>query len=168
MSGYMINFDFTLFSRGARIALRAKVNDVLVTGLRIIDSLFSIGRGQRQLILGDRYTGKTAMYLAAIIRSNSINIPFSMDGLGSVRLFGIYVGISQNLSKLSRILSYIGKVNYYSIVLATHSTSSALLSFVIPSLGISIAERLRDRGYDICICFDDLIKHSKAYRQCSL
>lgn len=144
------------------------MNDVLITGMRVIDSLFSIGRGQRQLILGDRYTGKTTIYLSVIIRSSTINLLFALDGLGSVRVFGVYVGINQNLSKLARILHYIGLLNFYSVILATHSSSSALLSFVIPCIGVSISERLRDKGYDICICFDDLIKHSKAYRQCSL
>jgi len=149
-------------------ALRDKVNDCLITGLRIIDSLLAIGRGQRQLILGDRYTGKTTIYLSLLLKSNIINILGSIDGLGSRRIFGIYVGINQNLSKLSKLIYILGIVNWFSLILATHSTSSSLLSFMIPLIAVSIGERLRDRGFDICICFDDLSKHSKAYRQCSL
>ncbi len=63
---------------------------------------------------------------------------------------------------------FLGTLNWFSLILATHSSSSSLLSFIIPLIAISISERLRDRGYDICLCFDDLSKHSKAYRQVSL
>ncbi len=97
-----------------------------------------------------------------------MNILGSIDGLGSRRIFGLYVGINQNLSKLSKLIYLVGIVNWFSLILATHSTSSSLLSFMIPLIAVSISERLRDRGYDICICFDDFSKHSKAYRQCSL
>jgi len=97
-----------------------------------------------------------------------MNILGSIDGLGSRRIFGIYTGINQNLSKLSKLIYLFGIVNWFSLILATHSSSSSLLSFMIPLIAVSISERLRDRGYDICICFDDLSKHSKAYRQCPL
>jgi len=164
----VINSYNNILKRGVRIALRSKVNDNLISGIRLIDSILAIGRGQRQLILGDRYTGKTSIYLSLIIKLNIINIIGSIDGLGTRRIFGIYIGINQNLSKLSKLVYLFGIINWFSLILATHSSSSSLLSFIIPLIAMSISERLRDRGHDICICFDDLSKHSKAYRQCSL
>ena len=159
---------YNLLKRGVRIALRSKINDCLISGLRLIDSILAIGRGQRQLILGDRYTGKTSIYLSLILKLNILNVIGSIDGLGTRRIFGIYIGINQNLSKLSKLMYFLGIINWFSLILATHSSSSSLLSFMIPLIAMSISERLRDRGYDICLCFDDLSKHSKAYRQVSL
>jgi F-type H+-transporting ATPase subunit alpha len=80
--------------------MRAKVNDSVVTGLRVIDSTLPIGKGQRQLILGDRFTGKTSIFLSILLSTKHLNFPLLIDGFGSKRLFGIYVGINQNLSKL--------------------------------------------------------------------
>ena len=161
---------YNLLQRGIRIALRSKVNDSLITGLRIVDSLLPVGRGQRQLILGDRYTGKTTLFMNIILMSSSINQLSSIDGLGTKRLFGIYIGLNVSLSKISYIVNQfsLNNNNWFSFILSTHSSSSSLLSFCIPLIGITIAERLRDRGFDCCICFDDLSKHSRSYRQISL
>lgn len=74
-----------------------------MTGLRIVDALLPIGRGQRQLILGDRGTGKTYIVLSILIYSSRMNYLTSMDGYGSKRLIGIYVGLNQNLSKVYRL-----------------------------------------------------------------
>jgi F-type H+-transporting ATPase subunit alpha len=90
----------TLLKRGTRIALRSKVNDSLLTGIRIVDSLLPIGRGQRQLILGDRYTGKTSLFLSSLFIANMSNSIGSIEGFGAKRCFGLYVGIQINLSKL--------------------------------------------------------------------
>jgi F-type H+-transporting ATPase subunit alpha len=87
--------------RGIRISLRAKVNDSLMVGLRVVDSILPVGRGQRQLILGDRYTGKTSSFICLMM----LNGLLSMDGFGSKRLFGLYVGLNQSLSKLSKLIS---------------------------------------------------------------
>jgi len=143
------------------------LNDSLITGLRVVDSILPVGRGQRQLILGDRYTGKTSLFLSLLITLNRLNFFVAIDGFGTKRLFGIYIGMNQNLSKLSKLISSI-VIDWFSLILASHSSSSSLLSFLIALIGISIAERLRDRGFDCCICFDDLSKHSKCYRQISL
>ena len=159
---------YNLFKKGVRIALRSKVNDWLLSGIRIIDCILPIGRGQRQLILGDRYTGKTSIYLSLILKLNVNNTIGSIDGLGSRRIFGVYCGINQNLSKLSKLIYILGIMNWFTLILTTHSSSSSLLSFMIPLIAISISERIRDRGYNVCVCFDDLCKHSKSYRQCSL
>ena len=133
----------------------------------MIDCILPIGRGQRQLILGDRSLGKTSIYIMIIISSSLFNYIGCIDGFGSKRLFCIYIAINQNLSKISKFINYLLFVLLI-IVLCTHSSSASLLSFSIPIIGISIAERLRDRGFDCCICFDDCSQHSKSYRQISL
>ena len=91
----------------------------------------------------------------------------SIHGLGSQRLLCIYIGINQNLSKIYKLMNHL----FYHILfllLSTHSSSTALLSFIISLVGISIIERLRDRGFDCVICYDDCIQHAKSYRQISL
>lgn len=95
---------YNLLKRGVRIALRSKVNDSLIVGLRLIDSLLAVGRGQRQLILGDRYTGKTSIYLSAVLQLTSLSINAATDGLGTRRIFAIYVAVNQNLSKPSKLI----------------------------------------------------------------
>ena len=102
----MKSYNNTL-KRGCRIALRAKVNDSLIIGLRVVDSILPVGRGQRQLILGDRYTGKTSIFLSLLITLNRLNFLVAIDGFGTKRLFGIYIGMNQNLSKLSKLISSI-------------------------------------------------------------
>lgn len=99
---------------------------------------------------------------------NFISSLVSIDGFGSKRIFGIYIGLNQNLSKLLKLIHSLHCVSFTSLTLTSHSSTSSLSSFMIPLIGISISERLRDRGYDIVICFDDLSKHSKSYRQISL
>ena len=78
---------YNLLKRGVRIAFRSKINDCLISGLRLIDSILAIGRGQRQLIIGDRYTGKTSIYLSLILKLNILNVIGSIDGLGTRRIF---------------------------------------------------------------------------------
>jgi len=185
-SDYMI-----LLKRGTRIALRNKVNDSLITGIRLVDSCLPIGRGQRQLILGDKSTGKTSIFVFSLLTSWRYSIISSFEGISTKRLFGLYLGININLSKLMKLLYSVVSYSSFSIassifdfgnnslsisnyssvlflVVSTHSSSSALLSFMIINLGITVSERLRDRGFDSLICFDDLSKHAKCYRQVSL
>jgi F-type H+-transporting ATPase subunit alpha len=159
---------------GPRIALRGKVNETLLTGLRIVDTLLPIGRGQRQLILGDRNTGKTSIGLSTLITNNKNNYLGSIDGFGSKRLFGIYMGINQNLSKLYKLTTIFKNTFYNSTtttlthIFGTHTSSSAMITLTLPILGTTLGEILRDRGFDVLICFDDLTKHAKSYRQISL
>ena len=158
-----------LLNKGSRIALRGKVNDTMSTGLLIVDSCLPIGRGQRQLILGDRYTGKTSIFISSIITSNFTS-NLTINGFGTKRLYSIYVAININLSKLLSIIDSIFNSNsqHNTLILSTQSSTNSLLSFLLPNLGINIAETLRNIGIDTLICFDDLSKHSKAYRQISL
>ena len=100
----MYSYD-NLLKRGIRIALRDKVNDSLITGIRVIDSILPVGRGQRQLILGDRHTGKSSLYCSLLLSSSAMNILGSIDGFGTKRLFGLYVGCNQNLSKMLNLIS---------------------------------------------------------------
>lgn len=166
---YLYSFSYyNLLKRGVRISLRSKVNDSLITGLRIVDSILPVGRGQRQLICGDRYTGKTSIYLSLLLHCNYLSLLGTIEGIGTKRIFGIYIGINQNLSKLCKLITFLLLINWFSLIISSHSSSSSLLSYIIPLIGISIAERLRDRGLDTIICFDDLSKHSKSYRQISL
>jgi F0F1-type ATP synthase alpha subunit len=94
-----------VLKRGCRISLRSKVNDCIIAGLRVVDSILPVGRGQRQLILGDRYTGKTSIFLSLLISCNIFNFVGSVDGFGTKRIFGLYIGMNQNLNKLSKIIS---------------------------------------------------------------
>ena len=152
---------------GSRSSLRSKVNDSIITGISFVDTLIPVGRGQRQLIIGDRSIGKTSIFIMILIISSYFSYYSSINSLGSKRLLCIYIGINQNLSKIYKLMNYL----YYSILfilLSTHSSSTALLSFIISLVGISIIERLRDRGFDCVICYDDCIQHAKSYRQISL
>jgi F-type H+-transporting ATPase subunit alpha len=165
--GLYFSYD-NLLRRGIRIALRAKVNDSVITGLRVVDSVLPVGRGQRQLILGDRYTGKTSLFLSTMLQSLGLGILGTMDGLGTKRLFGLYVGLNQSLNRLSKLIVLLGKVCWFIFILGTHSSSSSLLSFMVPLIGVTMAERLRDRGFDVLLMMDDLSKHARSYRQISL
>jgi F-type H+-transporting ATPase subunit alpha len=161
----------SLTKAGSRISLRAKVNDSLLSGLRVVDSILPVGRGQRQLILGDRYTGKTSIFLSFLITSFRFSFLGSIDGFGTKRLLGLYIGMNQNLSKLSKLIDslLIGSLlTCFSLLLSSHSSSSTLITFMIPLIGVTIAERLRDRSFESLVCFDDFSKHSKSYRQISL
>jgi len=153
-----------MLKRGSRIALRAKVNDASISGLTIVDSILPVGRGQRQLILGDRYTGKTSISPALVIIANRFNFSGSIDASGSKRSFCIYVGINQNPSKLAKLIDLI-RIDRFSLVIATHAPTSAPPSLIAPLLGRAIAERLRNKGADIALRFDDPSKHPKSYRQ---
>ena len=166
---FYLNFSYNnLLKRGTRIALRAKVNDSLIFGVQLIDSLLPVGRGQRQLILGDRYTGKTSLFSFSLLHSSMVNVMHTLDGFGSKRLFGLYIGLSQSLNKLSKLIHSFTLIHWFIFIFSTQPSSSSLLSFMIPMIGISIAERIKDRGFDVVICFDDLSKHSRSYRQISL
>jgi F-type H+-transporting ATPase subunit alpha len=164
----------SISNRGPRIALRGKVNDTLCTGMRIIDALLPIGRGQRQLILGDRLTSKTSIFISALLVNSRVNMLGSIDGFGSKRLYGIYVRVGLNLSKLYKLINTLACADTHAntkpfiTILATHSSSCAYLSLVIPSVGVVVAESLYTKGLDCLICFDDLSKHAKSFRQISL
>ena len=105
-----------LLKRGIRISLRAKVNDSYITGLRVVDSILPVGRGQRQLIMGDRYTGKTTSFLSTLLNASLLSLLGSIDGFGSKRLFGLYVGLNQSLNKLTKLINVLWYINWSSFI----------------------------------------------------
>ncbi len=117
-------------NKGCRLPLRGKVNEGLHTGLRVIDTILPIGRGQRQLMIGDRFTGKTNIYISTIMNQDRNNFLKSIDGFGSRRVFGVYLGIDQDLSRLYKIRYILERlnINWYSIIIGTHTTSPAMVT----------------------------------------
>ena len=145
---------------------RKSVNEPMQTGLKAIDSLIPIGRGQRELIIGDRQTGKTALAVDTIINQKSINE--SEDE--KKKLYCVYVAIGQKRSTVAQIVKTLedaGAMKYTTVVSATAS-DSAPLQFLAPYTGCTIGEYFRDNGMHALIIYDDLSKQAVAYRQMSL
>ena len=145
---------------------RQSVSEPMQTGLKSIDTLIPIGRGQRELIIGDRQTGKTAVAIDAIINQKKIND--SNDE--KKKLYCIYVAIGQKRSTVAQItktLEEAGALKYTTIVAATAS-DAAPLQFLAPYTGCTIGEYFRDNGMHALIIYDDLSKQAVAYRQMSL
>ncbi|MFZ5982357.1 MAG: F0F1 ATP synthase subunit alpha [Patescibacteria group bacterium] len=137
---------------------RKSVNQPVQTGIKAIDAMIPIGRGQRELIIGDRQTGKTAIAIDAIINQKGQN------------MICVYVAIGQKESKVARIVAELEKKGAmdYTIVVSAGSSDPAAYSFIAPYSGCAIAEYFMDQGKDALIVYDDLSKHAWAYRQISL
>lgn len=149
------------------IITRRSVHEPLQTGLKAIDSLIPIGRGQRELIIGDRQTGKTAIILDTIINQKAMNDKAKSD---KEKMFCIYVAIGQKRSTVAQVmrtLEQYGALDYTIIVAATAS-ESAPLQFIAPYTGCAMGEYFRDNGMHATVFYDDLSKHAVAYRQMSL
>ena len=145
---------------------RRSVSEPVQTGLKAIDSLIPIGRGQRELIIGDRQTGKTAVAIDTIINQKEIN----QSGDEKQKLYCIYVAIGQKRSTVAQIVKTLedaGAMEYTTIVAATAS-DPAPLQFLAPYTGCTIGEYFRDNGMHALIIYDDLSKQAVAYRQMSL
>jgi len=145
---------------------RQSVSEPMQTGLKSIDTLIPIGRGQRELIIGDRQTGKTAVAIDAIINQKTINE--SDDE--KKKLYCIYVAIGQKRSTVAQIVKTLedaGAMKYTTVVAATAS-DAAPLQFLAPYTGCTIGEYFRDNGMHALIIYDDLSKQAVAYRQMSL
>ena len=145
---------------------RKSVSEPMQTGLKAIDSLIPVGRGQRELIIGDRQTGKTAVAIDTIINQKKINE--SDDE--SKKLYCIYVAVGQKRSTVAQIVKTLedaGAMEYTTIVSATAS-DSAPLQFLAPYTGCTMGEYFRDNGMHALIIYDDLSKQSVAHRQMSL
>ena len=145
---------------------RQSVNQPMQTGLKALDTLIPIGRGQRELIIGDRQTGKTAIAIDTIINQKEIN----KSGEEKNKLYCIYVAIGQKRSTVAQIVKTLedaGAMEYTTIVSATAS-DPAPLQFLAPYTGCSMGEYFRDNGMHALIIYDDLSKHAVAYRQMSL
>lgn len=146
---------------------RKSVHEPMQTGLKSIDSLIPIGRGQRELIIGDRQTGKTAIALDTILNQKASNDAATSD---KEKLFCVYVAVGQKRStvaKLVKTLEDAGAMEY-SIVVAATSSDPAPLQFLAPYTGATMGEYFRDNGMHAVIVYDDLSKQAVAYRQMSL
>lgn len=146
---------------------RKSVHEPVQTGIKAIDSLIPIGRGQRELIIGDRQTGKTAVILDTIINQKKINDAAKSD---KEKMFCVYVAIGQKRSTVAqfvRILEEYGALEYSIIVSATAS-DPAPMQYLAPYAGCAMGEYFRDNGMHATIFYDDLSKQAVAYRQVSL
>jgi F-type H+-transporting ATPase subunit alpha len=140
------------------VVTRQSVREPLQTGLKAIDAMIPIGRGQRELIIGDRQTGKTAIAVDTIINQKGLNV------------FCIYVAVGQKRSTVARVVKTLeeyGAMDYTTVVSATAS-DAASLQFLAPYAGVAMGEYFRDNGKHALIVYDDLSKHAAAYRQLSL
>ncbi len=145
---------------------RKSVHEPMQTGIKAIDAMIPIGRGQRELVIGDRQTGKTAICIDAILNQKDINA--SNDE--SKKLYCVYVAIGQKRSTVAQIVKTLedNGAMEYSIVVAATASEPAPLQFLAPFSGCAIAEYFRDNGMHALIIYDDLSKQAVAYRQMSL
>lgn len=140
------------------VITREGVKQPVQTGIKAIDAMIPIGRGQRELIIGDRQTGKTAIAIDAIINQKGQN------------MICIYVAIGQKESKIARIVAELQKhgAMEYTIVVLAGASDPAPLSFIAPYAGCAMGEYFMDQGKDVLVIYDDLSRHAWAYRQVSL
>ncbi len=140
------------------VVTRQSVDQPVATGIKAIDSIIPIGRGQRELLIGDRQTGKTAIAIDTILNQKGQNLTC------------VYVSIGQKDSKLRKLEARLeaGGAMAYTVIVSAGASESAALSYIAPYAGVSIAEYFMDKGKDVLIIYDDLSKHAVAYREISL
>lgn len=140
------------------VITRLSVDQPVQTGVKAIDALIPIGRGQRELIIGDRQTGKTAIAIDTILNQKGQN------------MICVYVSIGQKDSKLRKLQTRLeeGGAMEYTIIVSAGASEPAALAYIAPYTGVSIAEYFMDQGKDVLIIYDDLSKHAVAYREISL
>ena len=145
---------------------RKSVHEPMSTGLKAVDALIPIGRGQRELIIGDRQTGKTAIALDTILNQKPINA----TGDESQKLYCVYVAIGQKRSTVAQFVKVLEEQGAleYSIVVAATASDAAPMQFIAPFAGCAMGEYFRDNGMHAVIIYDDLSKQAVAYRQMSL
>jgi F-type H+-transporting ATPase subunit alpha len=140
------------------VITRLSVSEPVSTGVKVIDAIIPIGRGQRELIIGDRQTGKTALAIDTILNQKGQN------------LICIYVSIGQKDSKLRKLQTRLeeGGAMAYTVIVSAGASLPAPLLYIAPYTGVSIAEYFMDQGKDVLIIYDDLSKHAVSYREISL
>lgn len=148
------------------IIARKSVHEPVQTGIKAIDSLIPIGRGQRELVIGDRQTGKTAIAIDAIINQKAIN----ESGDESKKLYCVYVAIGQKKSTVAKVVKKLREAGAleYTIVVCASASDPAPMQYLAPYAGCTMGEFFRDNGMHALIIYDDLSKHAVAYRQVSL
>ncbi len=165
--GPLLNVIKAEVERGAPgIIQRKSVHEPMFTGIKAIDTLVPIGRGQRELIIGDRQTGKTTIAIDTILNQKKIN----ESGDPSKMLYCVYVAIGQKRSSVARIVKMLqdeGAMDY-TIVVAATASDPAPLQYLAPYTACAMGEYFRDNGMHALIIYDDLSKHAVAYRQMSL
>jgi F-type H+/Na+-transporting ATPase subunit alpha len=153
------------------IIKRKSVSQPLQTGIMAVDAMIPIGRGQRELIIGDRSTGKTTIGVDTMINQARINKANENSGDKDFRpIYSIYVAIGQKQSNVARVINVLEEAGAmpYSIVVVAAASDSATNQYLAPFAGASMGEWFMDNGMDALIIFDDLSKHAVAYRQVSL
>lgn len=140
------------------VITRLSVDQPVATGIKVIDAIIPVGRGQRELIIGDRQTGKTAIAIDAILNQKGEN------------MICVYVSIGQKDSKLRKLQARLeaGNSMDYTVIVNASASEAASMSYIAPYSGVSIAEYFMDQGKDVLIIYDDLSKHAVAYREISL
>ena len=140
------------------VVTRQGVSEPVSTGIKVIDAIIPVGRGQRELIIGDRQTGKTAIAIDTILNQKGQN------------MICVYVSIGQKDSKLRKLQARLeqGDSMKYTVIVKASASEAASLSYIAPYTGVSIAEYFMDQGKDVLIIYDDLSKHAVAYREISL
>ncbi|MEX1816257.1 F0F1 ATP synthase subunit alpha [Metamycoplasma hominis] len=155
-----IQYEYTrpIFKIAPGVMTRKEVNQPLETGILAIDAMIPIGKGQRELIIGDRQTGKTAIAIDAILNQKGRNV------------YCIYVAVGQKNSTIAQIVDQLAKHDAlkYTTIISASASDSAPLQYIAPYTGITIAEEWMARGKDVLIIYDDLSKHAVAYRTLSL
>ena len=148
------------------IVVRKSVHEPVQTGIKAIDALIPIGRGQRELIIGDRQTGKTAIAIDTIINQKNAHLEDNTKD----KIFCIYVAIGQKRSTVAQIVRRLEEAGAmsYTVVVAATASDPAPLQFLAPYTGCTIGEYFRDNGMHALVVYDDLTKHAIAYRQISL
>ncbi|KWT71048.1 F0F1 ATP synthase subunit alpha [Hyphomicrobium sulfonivorans] len=146
---------------------RKSVHEPMATGLKAVDALIPVGRGQRELIIGDRQTGKTAIILDTILNQKAINAAAKSD---KDKLYCVYVAIGQKRSTVAQFVKVLEEQGAleYSIVVAATASEPAPLQYLAPFTGCTMGEYFRDNGMHAVIAYDDLSKQAVAYRQMSL
>ncbi len=140
------------------VITRQGVSEPVATGIKVIDAIIPVGRGQRELIIGDRQTGKTAIAIDTILNQKGQD------------LICVYVSISQKDSKLRKLQARLEQGNSmdYTVIVSAGASETAAMSYIAPYSGVAIAEYFIDQGKDVLIIYDDLSKHAVAYREISL
>jgi F-type H+-transporting ATPase subunit alpha len=140
------------------VVTRLSVSEPVLTGIKVIDAIIPVGRGQRELIIGDRQTGKTALAIDSILNQKGQN------------MICVYVSIGQKDSKLRKIEARLeeGGAMDYTVIVKASASEAAALSYIAPYSGVAIAEYFMDQKKDVLIIYDDLSKHAIAYREISL
>lgn len=163
--GPITDFEFADIEKNVPgIMERSSVCEPLQTGIKVIDTLIPIGLGQRQLILGDRQSGKTTIVIDTILNQKNVK------NAGNKFAYCIYISIGQKASDIAKLCELFKKEGIfdYTTIVATTAGDPAGLQYIAPMAGVALGEYFRDRGEDALVIFDDLSKHADAYREITL